>query len=149
MMRRFFLLSVTLFVGSVALFAQSNEFIDQVLTKKQLDAGSAAYLVLAASALVDPSVSPDQALETLGQRGWNVKLSSPTTPVTLGQYSYLLMRAFNISGGLLYRAFPGPRYAERELVYRGFITDKANPYRTLSGEEALRILNAVLASKEE
>jgi hypothetical protein len=138
-----------LFVGSVALFAQSNEFIDQVLTKKQLDAGSAAYLVLAASALVDPSVSPDQALETLGQRGWNVKLSSPTTPVTLGQYSYLLMRAFNISGGLLYRAFPGPRYAERELVYRGFITDKANPYRTLSGEEALRILNAVLASKEE
>jgi len=149
MMRRFFLLSVTLFAGSVALFAQSNEFIDQVLTKKQLDAGSAAYLVLAASALVDPSVSPDQALETLGQRGWNVKLSSPTTPVTLGQYSYLLMRAFNISGGLLYRAFPGPRYAERELVYRGFITDKANPYRTLSGEEALRILNAVLASKEE
>lgn len=148
-MRRFFLLSVTLFAGSVALFAQSNEFIDQVLTKKQLDAGSAAYLVLAASALVDPSVSPDQALETLGQRGWNVKLSSPTTPVTLGQYSYLLMRAFNISGGLLYRAFPGPRYAERELVYRGFITDKANPYRTLSGEEALRILNAVLASKEE
>jgi hypothetical protein len=149
MVRRFFLLGLTLIAGSAVLFAQSNEFIDQVLTKKQLDTASAAYLALAASGLADPGMSTDQALSALGQRGWNVKLSSPAAPVTLGQYSYLLMRAFNISGGLFYRAFPGPRYAERELAYRGFITDRANPYRTLSGEEALRILGAVLASKEE
>lgn len=149
MVRRFFLLGLTLIAGSAVVFAQSNEFIDQVLAKKQLDTGSAVYLALAASGLADSSISADQALADLGQRGWNVKLSSSEAPVTLGQYSYLLMRAFNIGGGLLYRAVPGPRYAERELAYRGFITDKANPYRTLSGEEALRILGAVLASREE
>ena len=58
------------------------------------------------------------------------------------------MKAFEIPGGLLYALFPGPRYACNELAYLGFIKGNNSPYRTLSGEEMLRMMGYALGWKE-
>jgi hypothetical protein len=48
----------------------------------------------------------------------------------------------------MYRIVPGPRYAAREMEYAGVIQGPAIPGMALSGNEALRMLERVLHSKE-
>ncbi|MCL2209777.1 MAG: hypothetical protein FWC19_07515 [Treponema sp.] len=45
----------------------------------------------------------------------------------------LLMRAFNIQGGVMYIMTGSPHYAFRELVYKGIIQDRTDRYQFLSG----------------
>jgi hypothetical protein len=63
----------------------------------------------------------------------------------MGELSYLLMGAFDLKGSFLYRMFPGPRYAFRELSYRRIIAGGADPSRFVSGDYFLRILGNVLS----
>jgi len=149
-MNRFrFLLPIFLSLGAMAGFAQSNGVIDEVLGQEKADFSMAAYLVLSAAEIVPESATPDEALSVLSEKGWGLAPSGDGATISLGQYSYLLMRAFGIPGGVMYRLFPGPRYATREAAFRGFVVDRPTPYRSVSGEEAIRILGAVLSWKEE
>ncbi|HTP57693.1 MAG TPA: hypothetical protein VMM82_02180, partial [Spirochaetia bacterium] len=66
-------------------------------------------------------------------------------PVSLGDYSYLLMKAFNVTGGIFYSLFPSPRYACRELGFLRVIPSDARPLRSVSGEEAVRILSNMIS----
>lgn len=68
----------------------------------------------------------------------------PEEPISLGELSFLLMKAYNIKGGLMYAAFPGPRYAFRTMVSRSLIQGTADPAMTVSGERFLHILGNVL-----
>jgi hypothetical protein len=45
----------------------------------------------------------------------------------------------------MYRLFPGPRYAYREMTRRGFIEGRAYPDFTVSGERFLQILGNILS----
>lgn len=149
-MRRTILLLIGLVVlGTTVGFAQSNALIDEVLGQKKVGYSYAAYLVLSASGVIKDTATPDQAMEALKQQGWGIKVPEEPTDISLGQYAYLLMKAFDIPGGLMYRLIPGPRYAAREIAYLGFVTENPSPYRSLSGQEAMEILNNLMAWKEE
>jgi hypothetical protein len=128
--------------------AQSNSILDQMLESTRLSYGQAAYLALTASQRIPDSAETSQAAEALSGTGWKVRPRGADDPVTLGEYSFLLMRAFELKGGLFYRMIPGPRYAARELAYLRFIRGSGSPYRTLSGEEALGVLQRLLDWKE-
>lgn len=149
-MRRKILLLVGMIVlGTTVGFAQSNALIDQVLSQKKVGYSYAVYLVLSASGVIKDTATPEQAMEALKQQNWGIKVPGESTNISLGQYAYLLMKAFNMEGGLMYRLIPGPRYATREIAYLGFVTENPSPYRSLSGQEAMEILNNLLAWKEE
>lgn len=149
-MRRRILLLVVLVGLSVTVgFAQSNALIDQVLEQKKVGYSYAAYLVLSGAGIIQDTSTPEQAMEALKQQDWGIKVPEEPTDISLGQYAYFIMRAFDIQGGIMYRLLPGARYAAREIAYLGFVADNPSPYRGLSGEEALQILNNVLAWKEE
>jgi len=149
-MKRFcFLLLVFLGMGAMAGFAQSNDVLDGVLEQKEADFSATVYLVLSAAGIIPETATPEDAVKALEEKGWGIPVSQTPAPISLGQYSYLLMKAFDIPGGLMYRLFPGPRYATREVSYLGFVTDRVTPYRMVSGEEVLRVLGTVLTWKEE
>jgi hypothetical protein len=135
-----------LFAGLLPLASQSNQLLDQILAQPRLSFGQAAYLLLTAAQKLPEQSSPEQAAEALASSGWKVKGRPAEEPITIGEYSYLLMQAFGIRGGLFYHLFPGPRYAARELAYRRLIKGKAYPGRPLSGEEAVYMLGAVMES---
>lgn len=147
--KKLLLVGVLLFLGVMVGFAQSNALIDEILAQKKLGYSYAAYLVLSAAGVIPDTATPEQALEALAQQDWDIKIPEGPADITLGQYAYLLMRAFNIPGGLMYRLIPGPRYAAREIAYLGFVTEQPSPYRKISGEETLQILENVLNWKEE
>ncbi len=128
--------------------ALSSESIDRILATESLTWGDTVLLVLTGARIVPDGASVEDALATRELQDWNLGRYSVDTPVTLGAYAYLLMQAFRLDGGLMYRIAPGPRYAFRELRYRGFIQGRAAPFWTVSGERAVRILGRVLASEE-
>ena len=148
-MKRFcVLLLIILSMGSTAGFAQSNSVLDAILDQEKVEFSSAVYLALSAAELIEETATAEEAMGALAASGWGFPVEAPAE-ITLGQYSYLLMKAFNIPGGLMYRMFPGPRYATREAAFLGFVTDRPTPTRNLSGEEAVRMLGAVLTWKED
>ena len=137
--------AVLLLAGGFA-FGQSNEILDTVLAQEALVTEYGAYLVFTASGVLPDDADIDLAADLLEELEdeWKLKGYSPETPITLGQYSYLITRAFVIKEGLFYRLFPGPRYAVRDLAFLGIVREHPNAGRTLSGEEAVRILGNTL-----
>jgi hypothetical protein len=146
--RALFLMFVLAAIGVPLLTAQSNEVLDSVLGEANISYGNAAYLVGTASGLFPETTSPADAGPLLEQKGWGIQGRGPTDPVTLGDFSYMLSRAFDIHSSLMYWVLPGPRYATRELAYLGIISGPAKPGMALSGERALRILEQILHRRE-
>jgi len=143
------LLVVALLAVAGNIWGQSNELLDILLEEPTTSLEQAAYLVLTASGRIPDDSSPADAAASLGGQGWTVPERTADEPLTLGEYSYLLMQAFELKGGVMYRIIPGPRYAGRELAYLELIKGDTSPYRTFSGEEAIGILGRLLEWKEE
>lgn len=149
MVRRALFLVITMAAVSVPMLqAQSNEVLDAVLGEAALSYGSAAYLVGTASGHVAESATPAEAVTQLEQGALGLRGRAAADPITLGEYSYMLTRAFRIPGGIMYRILPGPRYAVRELAYLGVISGPAKAGMAVSGEQALHILERVLHGRE-
>jgi hypothetical protein len=143
------LLFVLLFLAvGVSLMAQSNEVMDDFLAEEKASFGKTAYFTLLAVNLISEDASVDQALVTLDQQGWGVKLKKADDTISMGELSFLVMKALDIPGGVMYRLFSGPRYASRELVYLGIVPGKNRPDRIPSGGEVLGVLGRALEWKE-
>jgi hypothetical protein len=139
-----------LFVAlSAQIQAQSNQIVDEVLQAEAISYGNAAYLVLVAAQMAPEEISPEEALRQPVVSSWRMEEKTSGDPVTLGEYSFMLLKTFELKGGLLYRIFPGPRYASRELAYRRIILGSKDPRRHVPGEEALRLLAQVIEWKEK
>ena len=144
------LATVLLFLAvSVSLMAQSNEVMDDFLEEEKASFGRTAYFTLLAVNLIAEDASVDQALSVLDQQGWGVKVKKGDDTINMGEFSFLIMRALDIPGGLMYKLVPGARYASRELVYLGIVPGRNRPGRTPSGDEVLSILGRALEWKEE
>jgi len=131
--------------AALPLAAQSNQILDQLLDEQQARFGDVVYMTLAAAKVVPDTATVAQALDALQAQGWKVRVLPADAPIPLGDYSYILMKAFRLSGGVLYSLFPGPRYACRELGYLKVIPSDARPLRSVSGQEAVRILGNIMA----
>ncbi len=150
--RVLFLVFAVAAAGAIAvpsLAAQSNEVLDAVLGQANLSYGNAAYLVGTASGRVRGHGRHRKIpCPRWNRRGWDCPGADRRDPVTLGDFSYMLTRAFGIHGGLMYWVLPSPRYATRELAYLDIISGPAKAGMPLSGERALRILERMLNRKE-
>ncbi len=141
------LLIVFLVVAGFA-FGQSNEVIDRVLEEEQLTYGHAAYLVLVATDRLPDTASPQDAVSELETLGLAFESRSAGQAVSFGEYSYLMMEALEFPGGLMYRLFPGPRYAARDVSAMGIAEGYAMANMDVSGERALRMLGRGLAYQD-
>ena len=143
------LLAFVLLAAVLHVSAQSNKVLDALLEEETTSFGQTAYLILTASARIPDDTTPSEAAAEIAGQGWTVPKRAAEEPLTLGEYSFLLMQAFELKGGVMYRILPGPRYAGRELAYLQFIKGNTSPYRTFSGEEAIGILGRLMEWKEE
>lgn len=123
---------------------QANEdaIIDGILAQKSITFGNAAWLVGRSIGTFDESIAPEQAAAKAVAAGWGSQSLGAADPLDLKAFSQVLVQAFHVPGGLLYSWFPGPRYALRELVFRKIIPSTLAPDQPLSGEEAMRYLQA-------
>jgi hypothetical protein len=135
-------------VAAMSGLAQSNQAMDRILEEERLSCGAASYLVLTASGGIGEDASFADAAGTLAGQSWWKSSKEPDDPLTLGEFSLMVMQTVGMSGGLMYSLIPGPRYAARELAFKRLIEGSTSPYRSLSGEEAVRMLGRVLEAQE-
>jgi hypothetical protein len=115
--------------------------LDTILDSPALNWGEAARLILAAADKGE--YSGEDAFVVLQTMTALPRGAESGGPVSLGGVSLIIMKAFDISGGL-YRYFPNSRYAYRELVYLGLIQGRSDPDMKVPGERLLRILGRAL-----
>ena len=93
-----------------------------------------------------PGVSGPQAeraaYETAFSNGW-IKIAADE-PLSLKDAAFLIMRAFELKGGVMYSLFKNPRYAYREMVYRRLIPGRINSKMKVSGPKFLSVLDNTL-----
>jgi hypothetical protein len=129
------------------LFAQTAEEMDRVLASKEITYAQAARFVLrAANALPDGA----NAFTAAKENRWLPADDSigADSPISLGDLSLLVMKAFDMKGGIFYGFFPIPRYACRELVYLRIIQGRTDPGGRLDGRTFLQILGRALSHTE-
>ncbi|RPJ09598.1 MAG: hypothetical protein EHM28_01085 [Spirochaetaceae bacterium] len=148
MKRKILILSLCIFcITLTAIFAQSNDTIDQLLAEQKATYGKSVLMVLSASNAVPITSTIDAAMKKLEESKWIIGKKAED-PITLGELSFIMMKAFNLSGGVMYAIAPGPRYACREFEFRGFILRNAAPDRSVTGEEVVQMLGKVLSQQE-
>ena len=125
------------------LLAQSNEDVDRLLDQDRATFADAAYFIFLAAGIADETESPAQFFARTDWSQWGLQPAAADEPIRFGQFSYLLMQAFELPGGVMYRLAPGPRYAAREVVHRGHTRGSQASGRSMSGDEVLRIVGSV------
>ena len=143
---RFFLFFIAglLLVAPVYLQAQTAEELESILKADYVTWSQAANFILRST---DKSFK-GSALEYAAMHGWT-RRSAPGDPITMAELSYLIMKSFNLKGGMMYSLFPGPRYAYRTMLSRSFLQGACDPSLTVSGERFLIILGRVLSAEGE
>jgi hypothetical protein len=119
-----------------------NAVIDSILGQKAISWENAAWLVGRATQLLDDNATPADAVEKAVSAGWGPVSRSPAATLDLKSYSYALVKALALPHGLMFQIFPDPRYALRELVFRKIVPVTLPPDKQVSGEEAMRYLQA-------
>jgi len=145
---RFGFVTILLLVAATTVTAQSNEHIDAILAEDVATVGSAAYVALTAAGLVDDDSPTSRAVEIAIEAGWLPEEAAADEPVSFGRFAYLLMEATEITGGLMYRMIPGPRYAAREFVYRAWSPERRSPGEQITGQFLVRVTGNFLDNVE-
>jgi hypothetical protein len=127
--------------------ADFNTTLDSILTEDEISFGSASFILLTGTGAISEDATIEEAAVKMADMIPQTDASADK-PVTLGMYSHMAMKTYGISGGLMYRFFPGPRYAIRELRYKKIVQGNAYSTMTLSSERALRIMGRVLDREE-
>lgn len=124
--------------------AQSINRIDELLRQDPATNGHGAYLVLTAAGVIDEELSPAAAFSRAQEAGLFRDQDESDGDLTFGRLSYLLMESFGVSGGVMYRVFPGPRYAAREVVYQRWSRTRRAPRQRIDGETVMRVVSVYL-----
>ena len=127
--------------------AQSDSVIDHLLEQERASFGNAVYIALAGAGEIPADYSVQKAVAHLAQMNLTLKQRVSEDPIQLGEFALIVCKAFSIKGGILFRIFPRPRYAARELVHLELVQYDRNPYGYISGEEVLYIVGKVLDLK--
>ena len=134
-MKRIMTIAVAFLLITAASFSQSAQKVDTILESENATFGHAAYLIQ--TALNDGSDELDfnTAFNRFKSENQNVIPDSVTAEdvIPAKTYAFLLMKAFNIKGGIMYRIYPCPRYAYRDLQYLAIIQGKNNPDAPMTG----------------
>jgi hypothetical protein len=126
-----------------AAFSQTAEKLDAVLASEQVSFGQAAGIILPAAGLLSPDAGEGEAFAGASQ--WLPRGAEGRAAISMGELSFLAMRAFGLSGGFMYRLFPGPRYAYRAMAWRRLLPPDTDPGQAVSGEDLLYITGRLLS----
>ena len=143
-----YVLVYSLLLIPVLIFAQTADRIERLLEQESVSYAQAALLVLEASEHTALGSSPDEAFYAALEHRFLPKNAQADDTVNLMGLSSLVMRAFDMKGGLLYRLTGSQRHAYRELQRRGIVQGRVDPALPVSGEMLLFMVSRALFVNE-
>lgn len=132
----------------LCLSAQTAAELETILQTQAVSCAQAAKFVLASgSEAAAAQMSVQNAFDLAVSKGWLAEGTKPDDKITLDKLSFLIMKAFNMKGGVIYSLRAGPRYAYKSMVSREFIQSNTSPGMNVSGEKFLLILGKVVSAQ--
>jgi hypothetical protein len=133
------------------LHAQIAGDFDKALQSQAVTWLQAVQFVLPASGVLPEGSDPAGAFALARENGWIPSGTTPEGTVKLKDLSLLIMKSFQLKGGIFYTIFPNSRYAYREMLYNKLIQGRSDPNMTVPGDYFFYILGRVLdyAGEEE
>jgi len=129
------------------LSAQTAAELETILQTQAVNCAQAAKFVLASGSDAAANISAQSAFDLALSRGWLAEGTKPDEKITLEKLSFLILKAFNMKGGVMYTLNPGPRYAYKSMVSRDFIQGSTSPGMNVNGEKFLLILGKVISAQ--
>ncbi|MDR0290356.1 MAG: hypothetical protein LBI06_05410 [Treponema sp.] len=122
----------------------ASEEIETLLETSAVTYAQAARFLLEAS---DAMAINDReaAFRHAAEQNWLPKNAAANGPARLDGLSLLIMRSFNIKGGIMYSLVKNPHYAYLELVYKNIIQGRSDPAMHVSGERLLFFTSRALS----
>jgi hypothetical protein len=144
-----FLVIICFLAGTVFLSAQSTAVeIETLLDTPVLSYGQAARFILEASDTLVTD-NPEEAFNHAVRQRWLPANASPNANARLDAISLLLMRSFQMKGGIFYSLTKNSHYAYIELVYNNVILGRHDPAMPVSGAKLLSYVSRILAMQGE
>jgi hypothetical protein len=139
------------FTFTVPLFAQTAAGLEALLNEPALTWSAATSFALEAAGSSDSAgfTNSEDAFHFAAERKWLPGNAAPEDAARLNGVALLLMRSFDLKGGIFYSLFKSPHHAYRELVYKGLIRGDTDPGMTVSGRQLLLIVSKILSVKEK
>jgi hypothetical protein len=149
-------ISLLIFLLSLpaALNAQTADEMQALLQTPAVSYEQAARFVLEAADVTgsyDKTSGQDAAQNAMNfaiERKWLPKKAAAQDAITLERLSLLIMKAFNLNGGPMYKWSNSAHYSYREMVFQDFISGRTDPQMKVSGETLLYIVSKVLFTIE-
>jgi len=144
-MKRTLCITVAGLLIAAAAFGQAAEKVDKILETEKATFGQAAYLIQTALNDGSDGLDFETAFDRFKSENKNLIRDSISAEdvIPVKTYAFLLMKAFDIKGGMMYRIYPCPRYAYRDLHYLAVVQDKNNPDALMTGAAMLQILSRI------
>lgn len=130
---------------ALAVFAahsQSAEKITEIIESGEISNEQGAWIACQFSQDVADGASYSDAMTKATEKGWFPSGEVASNPITLQNLCGLCVKACGLKCGLLYRLTKANRYAFKELKANGILDSAADPSMTVTGQNALSILNA-------
>jgi hypothetical protein len=119
------------------------------VSEDRLSVGASIRLLGVASGSLRPEVGLEEARATLTRLHVRLPRDPDDSPITFGDFAFLLCQLFDVRAGVMYGIFPGPRSAFNELLARGMLPAYARPGSTISGPDALLVLRRFILPQGE
>jgi outer membrane protein OmpA-like peptidoglycan-associated protein len=132
-----------LFVSHLSAQVSTAEKIETILNTGAITYGQAAAFTLEAANLIAAN-NNEEALNYAIQRNWLPANVGSGAPARLDRLSLLLMRSFDMKGGIMFSIFKNPHYAYRELKHQKIIQSRSSPGQSISGEQLLSYISKLL-----
>lgn len=144
-MKKIIIALLILFGTTVFSFAQSSQKISELMAAPEITKGQASYLVASYMQLVKDEASEDEAFDAFKELRFFASNENVSDLIRIDQISLLYMEACKLKGGLFYSITHSKRYAFRELKAKGLIPNQIVGSMTVSGLDAINLLNDCVA----
>lgn len=141
MKKRILLISLLLLLFAAAVSAQSADAVTKMIEADEATVGDTAYFLAVYLNAVPESSPASAALSALQDSGICLAGASADDVLTYKVFAGMLMRAWDVKGGLMYSLTGSDRYALRELQAQGFIPSSVDPMAAVTGYQTLAIFN--------
>jgi len=143
-------LLLTIFLTS-PLYAGTAGKLEALLDKNPVTLSEAAALILEASGIQNDAQffnNPLYAFLYAKEKKWLSEKSAHNEYARLDRIALIIMRSFELKGGVFFSLVKSPHYAYRELVYKNVIRNMPDPHVFVSGKDLLLIISRLLSMKE-
>jgi len=141
-MKRIVIVAI-LVLAALAVYGQSNEFVDGLIGSKSVTFGQVSYLVLVSSDNISEDADSARAFELLSNMGWAPARAKVDTPIRLDEYALILSKAFGLKGSIMMGILPSPHSAYHNLAALQVIQGRTDPGMEVSGIQAVQMLGRV------